>query len=382
MSDGEVQFIDDDPPDRFTVIDNDFLNCPDLSWKATAILTYLKGRPPGWRVRIAHLATVKTDGRTSVETGLKELIELGYMRRDVVRESGRVVGVSYRFSWTPRWKSDDSRFGMRAAGTQKPSSAPLAASPSTPPPKAENPFTENPETVSPETVSPCTENPRLVSTEVQQELISASTEKHTVAETTDAPPPAAPYAVSTPNGADGVSTKGDEDVDVVHSMDQRWVDARTVAEAIRDRRAAYVAGGDPESFPVNSRPKVTQKAIQDADLLLRRGALGLEKAQPMPLGKVLASIDYLFTHLADPGRDGFCWAKVVRSPGNLRENWTQIALAARDKRSSASRPAPQPVDDGREAAMRWAEQQDQMKDQTSSIPHQPPLLQLVAGGQE
>jgi hypothetical protein len=139
--DTELTFVDEDPA-RFTTVDNAFLDAPGLSWKATALLVYLKGRPPGWKVRPSQLAKAKTDGMSAVKSGLRELETAGYLRRERVRDDkGRIVGVTCRFSWHPRWSGPQAGF-----------------------PPVENPPEGNPPV----------ENRAVVSTEVQQPLIEQS----------------------------------------------------------------------------------------------------------------------------------------------------------------------------------------------------------------
>ena len=87
------------------------------------------------------------------------------------------------------------------------------------------------------------------------------------------------------------------------------------------RIEGYSAGG--------ARPPVTERWRKDMRLLIDRGWLRDEHAQPVPPAKVRASIDAVFDRLADPGRDGFCWAAQIRSPGALRDHWCQLAEAFR-----------------------------------------------------
>lgn len=63
----------------------------NLSWKAKCILTYLIGKPVGWKVRVADLTKRATDGKAAVRTGLKELRKAGYAKLAAIREGGRIV---------------------------------------------------------------------------------------------------------------------------------------------------------------------------------------------------------------------------------------------------------------------------------------------------
>ncbi len=75
--------------ERYVVLDKHFLEEDDrLSWKATAILAYLLAKPDGWEIRVADLIKRKQDGRDSVRSGLRELIQarcLSLLSMDVLR---------------------------------------------------------------------------------------------------------------------------------------------------------------------------------------------------------------------------------------------------------------------------------------------------------
>lgn len=80
--------------------------------------------------------------------------------------------------------------------------------------------------------------------------------------------------------------------------------------------------------PERARPKVTDKWRRDMRLLVDRGPLGVDDPRPVPPAKVRSSIDVVFDDLAEPtGRGGFCWAAQIRSPGALRDHWSQLSEA-------------------------------------------------------
>lgn len=89
-------------------------------------------------------------------------------------------------------------------------------------------------------------------------------------------------------------------------------------------------------------PKVTAKWRTDMSLLLRRGPLGDGTTETLSPEKVASSIDFLFTHMAEPeGRTRFCWADQIRSPGALRTHWRKLKLAARRIEEARNAPPPQ-----------------------------------------
>ena len=77
---------------NFTIIDNDVLRDSRMSWKAQGILTYCLSLPDNWEINIKHLSRLRPDGRDSTMSGLKELKQLGYIRKvRITDDSGRIV---------------------------------------------------------------------------------------------------------------------------------------------------------------------------------------------------------------------------------------------------------------------------------------------------
>ena len=71
--------------DPYVRIDKVPINDTRLSWKARGLLLYLLSKPDDWKVRIEHLITQAPDGERAVRSGIKELIEAGYMVKIVKR---------------------------------------------------------------------------------------------------------------------------------------------------------------------------------------------------------------------------------------------------------------------------------------------------------
>lgn len=65
----------------YTVVSNKVLRDAKLSFKATGLLAFLLSLPEEWQPRSNHLASIKTDGRDSVRSALRELEEAGYLAR-------------------------------------------------------------------------------------------------------------------------------------------------------------------------------------------------------------------------------------------------------------------------------------------------------------
>jgi len=82
--------------EKFTTISNVHINDDRLSWKATAILTYLLSKPNDWTVYIKQLAKAKKDGIKAVYSGIKELKEFGYIEHVFIRgEDGKIQHGEY-----------------------------------------------------------------------------------------------------------------------------------------------------------------------------------------------------------------------------------------------------------------------------------------------
>ena len=130
------------PPTRnfgYSVVDNTALEDSRLSWKAKAIITYIVGKPIGWKCRISDLVKKSKDGKGSVQSAIKELKKYGYAELIVER---------------------DPETGQFADQYLSILDRPMLENPQT-----ENPPTENRQTVNPQTVNPPTEKPKVGKTE-------------------------------------------------------------------------------------------------------------------------------------------------------------------------------------------------------------------------
>ena len=70
---------------RFTVLPNDAIRNPALSFRAVGVLAHLLSLPDGARVDSASLAASHKEGRDAVRAAFKELAAHGYYRRDLIR---------------------------------------------------------------------------------------------------------------------------------------------------------------------------------------------------------------------------------------------------------------------------------------------------------
>ena len=73
---------------NFTVLDNGFINDPELSWSAKGLLAYLLSKPDQWTVRVDDLASASTNGDFAVRGVIKELERAGHLHRTRMRTPG------------------------------------------------------------------------------------------------------------------------------------------------------------------------------------------------------------------------------------------------------------------------------------------------------
>ena len=72
---------------NYKVIDLTCVQDEKLSWKAKGIFNYFVTRPPHWSIKIADLFKKSKDGMNSLNSGIKELIEAGYLFRIVKKDN-------------------------------------------------------------------------------------------------------------------------------------------------------------------------------------------------------------------------------------------------------------------------------------------------------
>lgn len=101
----------------FAQIDKTPINDDQLSWKAKGILLYLISKPEDWQTTISDLKKRSTDGRESTSSGVKELIEKGYINRErSFKEDGKFDGYDYIVSELPVFKEEFNDNGKHVNG--------------------------------------------------------------------------------------------------------------------------------------------------------------------------------------------------------------------------------------------------------------------------
>ena len=86
---------------NFTVIDNAIFKDYSLSLKAKGLLCQMLSLPDGWEYSVQGLARLTSDGTSAITSGLKELEQAGYFRRERIRSNNRLAGIEYIISETP-----------------------------------------------------------------------------------------------------------------------------------------------------------------------------------------------------------------------------------------------------------------------------------------
>lgn len=80
----------------FTTISNDIFMDDNLSLKARGLLCTMFSLPENWKFSERGLISIfKKDGQSAIRSGLKELEEAGYLKRERIREQGKIVGVDW-----------------------------------------------------------------------------------------------------------------------------------------------------------------------------------------------------------------------------------------------------------------------------------------------
>ena len=88
MSDRNITILlHRDTEDPFARVPKPLLEDPALSWKAKGILSYLLGKPQGWKAQVQDISNHGTDRGGSIRAGLKELRDAGYAK--LVRVHGK-----------------------------------------------------------------------------------------------------------------------------------------------------------------------------------------------------------------------------------------------------------------------------------------------------
>lgn len=85
-----------DKNNPYVMLNKIFLNDEKLSWKSKGILAYLLSLPDDWQIYSTEVVKHSKDGISSFTSGLKELMDNGYVSREQKRnERGHFIGYEY-----------------------------------------------------------------------------------------------------------------------------------------------------------------------------------------------------------------------------------------------------------------------------------------------
>lgn len=87
---------------NFTVIDNAIFKDYSLSLKAKGLLCLMLSLPDNWEYSVKGLSKLTNDGISSISSGLQELTEAGYFRREQRYKDGKFAGYEYIISETKK----------------------------------------------------------------------------------------------------------------------------------------------------------------------------------------------------------------------------------------------------------------------------------------
>ncbi len=91
-----------------------------LSLKATGLLSLLLSFPDEWVIYVKDLANRKTDGKTAIRSGLRELESVGYLEKIERRgEDGRYQGLDYMVYENPRRPFPSEQIKVRSKKRKK-----------------------------------------------------------------------------------------------------------------------------------------------------------------------------------------------------------------------------------------------------------------------
>ena len=89
-------------PERFTALSNKIVRDDKLSWKARGIFLYLFSQSDDWDFYETEVVKHSTDGRDSLRSGLKELEDRGYIKRERIRnDKGQLMSSDWLLSDVP-----------------------------------------------------------------------------------------------------------------------------------------------------------------------------------------------------------------------------------------------------------------------------------------
>lgn len=106
MSESTIKRCPHDKENKYVVISQTLLKDETISFKAKGFLCYLLSFPDDWKVNPQYIAKKFGINKCQVYAMIKELIEIGYCKRDLIKgDDGRIIRWEYEISETKRYKN-------------------------------------------------------------------------------------------------------------------------------------------------------------------------------------------------------------------------------------------------------------------------------------
>ena len=86
----------------YTHVNNEIFHDKNISYKAKGLFCQMLSLPENWDFKENSIKALATDGISSVRTGLKELMEKGYLVRKPIKEGNLIVDWEYTLIDCPR----------------------------------------------------------------------------------------------------------------------------------------------------------------------------------------------------------------------------------------------------------------------------------------
>lgn len=95
---------------NFTTLDNTVVKDDSLTWKARGIFAYLWALPDDWDFYMNEVAKHSKDGKTALQSGIKELEEHGYLQRKMEHDKdGKMTSMVWELSDTAEYCQSANR---------------------------------------------------------------------------------------------------------------------------------------------------------------------------------------------------------------------------------------------------------------------------------
>ena len=86
----------------YTHVSNEIFHDRELSYKAKGLFCQMLSLPDNWDFKENSIKALATDGISSVRSGLKELLNKGYLIREPIREGNLIIDWQYTLIDNPR----------------------------------------------------------------------------------------------------------------------------------------------------------------------------------------------------------------------------------------------------------------------------------------